>query len=73
MSAEIKPLTLKLSRERVPVHQVSPFEDFTRTRNLSVHDTQKFYLYVVSTGGSLATDILTLSILFDLWEEKGRP
>jgi hypothetical protein len=73
MSTGFQALKLKLERERVPVHYVSPFESFARMQGLSVHDSQKLLLFVRRAGGGLETDLSTLSALFEVWKGKGRP
>jgi hypothetical protein len=73
MSTTIQLAEIKLSRERVAVHYVSPFEDFARLIHLRGRESQRFLDYVGRAGGCMHTDLTTLSHLFDVWKEKGRP
>jgi hypothetical protein len=73
MSASLKPLEIKLSRERVAEHCVSPFENFTRLHHLRGVESQRFLDYVGRAGGCMHTDLNTLKLFYELWTEKGRP
>ena len=73
MSAAIYTLPpAKLSR-RMPVSEITPFEQFELAKRLSAPATERFLLYVERAGGGFYTDLATMRLLFELWKEKGRP
>ncbi|HEX8773722.1 MAG TPA: hypothetical protein VF735_08925 [Pyrinomonadaceae bacterium] len=50
----------------------TPFQAFVARSRLG-HEAHRFRRYVHNAGGSVHTDEGTLKLLFDIWEEKGRP
>lgn len=50
----------------------TPFQAFVAKKRLG-QEAHRFQRFVRNAGGSVHTDEGTLKLLFDLWEERGRP
>lgn len=73
LANSIPRLSIPRREVRVPAIGLTPLEAFSAEKGLGVRATRKFLLFVERAGGSLYTDSVTLSFLFGIWEEKGRP